>query len=82
MQVTGDFDRLQGLGQGTGHCGGSIKLRLAVLLDVEAVSADTVQAGEGGGEFLSEIVGEALSLAPAEPVAHATPLAANVDRVR
>ena len=53
------FDFLQGLGQGQAAIEAVPGSGMAMPLDVEAIWGDPVQAGEGGIEFLTEVVGEA-----------------------
>ena len=54
---------------------------MAMPLDVEAVAADPVEAGEWGIELLAEIVWEAGAVALDESILRAVPFAADIDRI-
>jgi len=54
---------------------------VTVPLDIEAVAADPIDTGEGGVEFLAEVIGEARAVTLQEPVLASVPFAPNIDRV-
>lgn len=51
----------------------------AMAMDVEAVAADPVEAGEGGIEFFAEIFGEAGAVALDEAILRAAQFAEDID---
>ena len=51
---------------------------VAVPLEIEAVAADPVEAGEGGVELLAEVLREAGAVALNEPILGAVPFAEGV----
>lgn len=54
---------------------------VAVPLDIEAVAADPVEAGEGGVELLAEVFGEAGAVALNEAILGAVPLSQDIDGI-
>jgi len=54
---------------------------VAVPLDIEAVAADPVEAGEGGVELLAEILRETGAVALNEAILGAVPLSQDIDGI-
>src|SRR5882724_9876210 len=81
MQQTVGLDGLEGLGERQAAIEAEPGSGVPMPLDIEAVAADPVEAGERAVELFAQVLREAGAVALDEPVAVAVPFAEDVDGV-
>src|ERR1043166_7470763 len=81
MQETVGLDGLEGFGERQAAIETEPGSGVPMPLDIEAVAADPVEAGEGAVELFAEVLREAGAVALDEAVAVAVPFAEDVDGI-